>query len=295
MKSALLLFFTCIFCSPITAKESPKIKKIDGFVYVPAGTFETDTVTVSIMSFWMSQNEITNLQYRAFLFDLKAQNRTEDFQKAVPDTAAWNLQSAYLVPMMNLYFNHPAYNDYPVVNVSADGANLYCKWFEEKLKATLSSAINITVRIPYQVEWTHAASGYLPRAIYSWSGPYLRNEEGKLMANFRIIGDENITTVDSVPQIIQKSFDQNYMDGAFLIAPSQTYSPNNFGLYNMSGNVSELVVKPKPGEVQRASQQIVAIGGNWNSTGYDIRITSEIPFEKANPFVGFRPIVVVNQ
>lgn len=293
MKSALLLFFACVFCLSLTIKQSPQIKKIDGCVYVPSGSYETENGTVSVKSFWMSQNEITNLEYRTFLFDLKTQNRTEDFQKALPDTSAWNLQSAYLVPMMNLYFNHPAYNNYPVVNVSADGANLYCKWFEEKLKATLSSEISITVRLPYQVEWTHAASGYLPNAIYSWNGPYLRNEEGKLMANFRIVGDENITTVDSVDQLMNNSFDQNYMDGAFLIAPSQTYSPNNFGLYNMSGNVSELVIKPQQGDVQRASQQVVAIGGNWNSTGYDIRITSEIPFEKANPFVGFRPIISI--
>jgi len=46
----------------------------------------------------------------------------------------------------------------------------------------------------------------------------------------------------------------------------------------MSGNVAELTSEQK------------AMGGHWYSTGYDIRITSEIDFEKANPFVGFRPI-----
>jgi len=115
------------------------------------------------------------------------------------------------------------------------------------------------------------------------------------MANFKNIGDENITTIDSVAQVIPISFDENFQDGAYLIAQSISYSPNSFNLYNVSGNVSELVVVHSTflESTRQASQQIVAIGGNWNSTGYDIRITSEIPFEKANPFVGFRPIMSV--
>ena len=286
MKSALLLLFSCIVCLNLTAKESPKIKKIDGFVYVPSGSYQTDNANISIMSFWMSECEVTNPQYREFLSDLKTQNRTTDFNRALPDTAAWKISESYMQPMVDLYFNHPAYNNYPVVNISTEGANLYCQWLAEKLKAELGSGISLIVRLPLQVEWTYAASGNLPRAIYSWSGPYLRDEKGCFLANFKSIGDENITTVDSLPQLIKGVSAQYFVDGAELIAPSKTYLPNAFGLFNMSGNVSELVIKPQQGDVQRASQQVVAIGGNWNSTGYDIRITSEIPFEKANPFVG---------
>lgn len=294
MKSVLLLFFSCLFCSSISAKESPKIKKIDGFVFVPSGTFETGESVVSIMSFWMSECEVTNAQYREFLSDLKAQNRTEDFQKALPDTNAWKMEHFYLDPMVTHYFNHPAYDNYPVVNISTEGANLYCQWLAEKLKTEVGSDRNVTVRLPLSLEWTYAASGGLQRAVYSWSGPYLRDAKGCFMANFKSIGDENITTIDSIPQLITGLGAEYFLDGAELIAPSKTYSPNEFGLYNMSGNVSELVVLSQAGSVRQASQTIIAIGGNWNSTGYDIRIASEIPFDKENPFVGFRPIISTN-
>jgi len=293
MKSTLLLFFTCIFCLTLSAKESPKIKKIEDFIFIPSGTFETDSVIVSIMSFWMSESEVTNNQYRLFLTDLKTQNRTKDFLKALPDTNAWQMKQFYLDPMVTLYFNHPAFGNYPVVNISSEGANLYCKWLEEKLKIEFGEGVIKSVRLPNNAEWTYAASGGLRRTVYSWSGPYLRDEKGCFLANFKSIGDENITTVDSLPQLINNLVAEHMLDGAELTAPSKTYLPNAFGLYNMSGNVSELVVKLQQGDAQRASQQIVAIGGNWNSTGYDIRVTSEIPFEKANPFVGFRPIISV--
>ena len=294
MKHLLFLFFTCLICLSVSAKKSPKIKTIDGFVFIPSGTFETGESIVSIMSFWMSECEVTNAQYRAFLSDLKTQNRTEDFQKSLPDTNAWQMKQIYLDPMVTQYFNHPAFDNYPVVNISNEGANLYCKWLAEKLKTELGSDLSITVRLPRSTEWTYAASGGLERAVYSWSGPYLRDAKGCFLANFKSIGDENITTIDSLPQLINDVSAQYFVDGAELIAPSKTYLPNAFGLYNMSGNVSELVEKYS--EVSDLGSMFlghVAIGGNWNSTGYDIRITSEIPFEKANPFVGFRPIISV--
>jgi len=295
MKSILLLSLCCVFLLQSNAKESSKIKKIDGFVFVPSGKFVYNEAALAVLSFWMSQGEVTNLQYREFLSDLKAQNRTEDFKKALPDTAAWNLTGTYLVPMMNLYFSHPAYNNYPVVNVNTEGANLYCGWLLENLKKEYGNDLIKSVRLPTNIEWTYAASAGIDGAIYSWAGKYLRDSEGNFMANFKNIGDENSTTIDSVAQIIPKSFGENFQDGAYLIAQSISYSSNLFNLYNMSGNVSELVVAQSTfGESTRqASQQIVAIGGNWNSTGYDIRVTSEIPFEKANPFVGFRPIISV--
>ncbi len=69
------------------------------------------------------------------------------------------------------------------------------------------------------------------------------------------------------------------MANNFMNAPATACQPDEFNLYNMSGNAAEL------------NADGVAICGHWNSTGYDIRITSEIPFEKPNPFVGFRPII----
>jgi hypothetical protein len=47
----------------------------------------------------------------------------------------------------------------------------------------------------------------------------------------------------------------------------------------MSGNVAEM------------TNENIALGGHWNSPGYDIRITSETSVNESSPFIGFRPIM----
>ena len=85
------------------------------------------------------------------------------------------------------------------------------------------------------------------------------------MANFSVVGDQNIRKTESGLEVVTDSTfvpDISILDHYFLTAPVTSYSPNEFNLYNMSGNVAELTADG------------VAMGGHWNSTGYDIRITS---------------------
>lgn len=45
------------------------------------------------------------------------------------------------------------------------------------------------------------------------------------------------------------------------------------------------------GDLTMIADGPVALGGNWNSPGYDVRCESAIPFYDANPYVGFRPVM----
>ncbi|MBK6527730.1 MAG: SUMF1/EgtB/PvdO family nonheme iron enzyme [Crocinitomicaceae bacterium] len=85
----------------------------------------------------MADHEVTNGEYLKFLRDLASQNRMEDLKTAMPNTTTWNLPETYLNPYMEYYLRHPAYADFPVVNISAEGAKLYCIWLGEKLSALL--------------------------------------------------------------------------------------------------------------------------------------------------------------
>src|SRR5690606_16885546 len=67
----------------------------------------------------------------------------------------------------------------------------------------------------------YAARGGRVGTQYPWGGPSARNAKGCLMANF-------------------KPGRGNYIDdGAAYTAPVYSYFPNDFGLYNMAGNVAE--------------------------------------------------------
>lgn len=285
MKFILLAATLLLLVVQVSAKKN---QKVEGFVFVPSGTLTIEDKTVSIAAMFVATHEVTNGEYREFLSALKLENRIEDFNAALPDTAAWLTIGGFNEPMANMYFWHPAYANYPLVNVTEKGAILYCEWLTQKMIEKYGQENISRFRLPTSAEWTYAAQGDDPSARYS-CGHFLRKANGDIMANYKLIGDEFITTTDSTPTVISNYSYSSFQDGSYYTAPSISYFANPYGLYNMSGNVAELAYNSNnPSEKEK---EIIAAGGHWNSTGYDIRITSTIPFTKANPFVGFRPVM----
>ena len=87
----------------------------------------------TISSFWMDQTEITNLQYREYTHWIKRvfwEDGEGEFSylyaHALPDTTVWRSELSYNEPMVNHYFRHPAYQDYPVVGVNWQQSVDYC-------------------------------------------------------------------------------------------------------------------------------------------------------------------------
>ena len=143
-----------------------------------------------------------------------------------PDTLSWIKDFTYTFndPLFDRYFWHPAYGDYPVVGVSWNQAQAFCNWRTAlKLSATSPElrAFETEYRLPTEAEWEYAARGGREQAIYPWGSPYSRNSKGCFLANF-------------------KPLRGNYWaDGYIYTGRADSYWKNDFGLYCMSGNVSE--------------------------------------------------------
>ncbi len=245
------------------------------YAYIPSGTFEYDGKSTSVQAFYMQKMEVSNLEYRTFLFDLLIQDRKEDFLKAKPDQTQWvtYLQSK---PYEEYYFSHKAYDDYPVVNVSKEGAEMYCKWLSEELNkfVDVKKRKNYNdVRLPQRVEWVKAASDEGKQWPYPWDGPYVRNSEGLYQANFSQPSGE-----DSL----------SFTTSSDILAPVKSYWPNALGLYNLSGNAAEMVYDSDD------NSAVGTAGGSWKSDAVGIQFTAPDPYEgKVSPMptIGFRVVM----
>ncbi|HLP54939.1 MAG TPA: SUMF1/EgtB/PvdO family nonheme iron enzyme [Fluviicola sp.] len=245
------------------------------YAYIPTGTFEYGGKQVSLQSFYMQTTEVTNLEYRTFLFDLLIQGRKDDFLIAKPDQAQWAaLYGEGMKPYEEHYFSHEAYNKYPVVNVSREGAELYCKWLTEecnKANAKKGQAPINDVRIPTRTEWVYAATAEGEQQPYPWKGQEVRNSEGCYLANF-------------------KPEPGNFMiDGAFCTAKVTSYEPSESGLFCLSGNVSEMVYNSNTDRSNPGTA-----GGNWTSTAEEIKLLADDPnagVTDGKPTIGFRVVV----
>ncbi len=150
----------------------------------------------------------------------------KDVINVYPDTLAWvsDFTYAFNEPMTNMYFWHPAYDEYPVVGVSWKQARAFCIWRTNLMNTYLSNqggAIVQDFRLPTEAEWEYASRGGLANNPYPWGGPYVRNNRGCFLGNFKPMRGTYAT------------------DGGFHTVKVAYYSPNNYGLYDMGGNVAE--------------------------------------------------------
>jgi gliding motility-associated lipoprotein GldK len=125
---------------------------------------------------------------------------------------------------MRLYFNHPGYNDYPVVGVSYEQAVAFCAWRTEQLKKSLDPAFRNTIepyRLPTEAEYEYAARAGKNEYKYPWASDGVTGDKGCFLGNFKP-GDGDYTK-----------------DGHLITSKVATFSPNEFGLYDMAGNVAE--------------------------------------------------------
>ncbi|MBP8848976.1 MAG: SUMF1/EgtB/PvdO family nonheme iron enzyme [Breznakibacter sp.] len=150
----------------------------------------------------------------------------KDAVNVYPDTLCWIADFTYSFnePWTEKYFWHPGFDEYPVVGVSWKQATAFSIWRTQLLNNFLISRGQPEVmqyRLPTEAEWEYAARGGLANGSYPWGGYYTRNNQGCFLANFKPLrgryGD----------------------DGAMSTAVVGTYAPNDFGLYDMAGNVAE--------------------------------------------------------
>lgn len=213
-----------------------------------------------------------------------------------PDTLSWihDFTYSYNDPMAKNYFWHPTYDNYPVVGVNWKQAKAFSYWRTELMNVHLAKKGQVAVnefRLPTEVEWEWAARGGWDMNPYPWGGPYLTNDRGCFLANFK-------------PQR------GNYVaDGGIQTVIVAHYPANDWGLYDMSGNVAEWTLSAydessynfswdmNPNYEYNAREEDppqmkkkVIRGGSWKDIGYFLQVTArQYEYQDtAKSYIGFR-------
>lgn len=245
--------------------------------------------------------------YEGEVFDQKGEKETiqdrsafimKDMVNVYPDTLAWIADFTYSFnePWTEMYFWHPGFDEYPVVGVNWKQATAFCIWRTQLLNNFLRSKHQPEVmgyRLPSEAEWEYAARGGLNQNLYPWGGLYTRNDKGCFLANFKPLrgryGD----------------------DGGMHSMTVASFAPNDFGLFDMSGNVAEWTASAfdessygfmhdmsptykynaLPGDPHVMKRKVIR-GGSWKDIGYFLQNgnrTYEYQ-DSAKSYIGFRCI-----
>lgn len=307
---------------------------VDDFVLIPKGSInlysgDQDVIwdtsvnsrqqpVIAVDSFYISKFEVTNYQYREFLYAIKREkdsslpfhqfSRTGDtafYRAMLPDSNVWipksdytksETYSFYSPVLAEYYLKHPAYNDYPVVGISWEQANAYCTFITEMNNAYAKKKFQkVLFRLPTKAEWEYAASGGKSTTDFPWEGDRMMDEKGNPKANFKVIDQGSIgrmtySTTDLYgnivePEAIVGSNYENIHDTFDPLLPVKSLEPGHFGLYHMGGNVEEMI-----------SRRSLTKGGSWNDTGFYLRnYYSEVhdSTDVASAERGFRMVMIV--
>lgn len=248
------LFVICISCDNKNTKI--EVRKENGMVLIPSGTLnmggdngqadknEFPKHEVLLNSFWMDETEVTNKQFSEFVEAtdyVTIAERPIDWEEIkktlppntpqIPDSL---LQPGALVfqkteqpvPLNNpslwwrwtlgANWRHPSgpnsdiknKMNHPVVHIAWKDATAYSQWAKK--------------RLPTEAEWEWAARGGKANMIYPWGNESV--EDGGAKANF---------WQGLFP------FQNTSKDGFVSTAPVKSYPANDYGLYDMAGNVWE--------------------------------------------------------
>ena len=226
--------------------------------------------------------EVSNGNYKKFMTYLQSTHQDNLYAKCLWDTAKWGVTENNQ-ELKNSYHSRKAFDNYPVVTVSFEAANEYCKWLTALYNTAADRQFKkVVFRLPTEEEWIEVASGGNKSKIYPWDNFYLMNNKGEYLCNFLHLGDQSIYFDSKTKSYKVADAFIGFTARALVFNSVDALPPSPGGLFNMSGNAAEMVL-----------EKGLAKGGSYNDPGYDVRISSKKFYDGPSTEIGFRVVMEV--
>lgn len=267
----------------------PNLSKVNG-VLGPG------VVVFSLTGLAIDEAEITNLDWRLFVADVFPADSSS------ADALATILPDAKALPVTD-YYTSPFYACYPVVGISYQQAKLFCAWRSQVVNEELArshdkrlAGVSCEYRLPTEAEWEEAAGGHsgqpygttctqLPVRVAEGAAAYLQKRAAVSVPVSQIKAD--ITAYNQQhPTRSWINYAQTEPYFLRLATPGYVWQgpPNDFGLYQMLGNVAEMVQEPG-----------ITKGGSYRGDLAACCIKARGNFTGPSPTVGFRAVCVMHR
>lgn len=244
---------------------------------------------------------ITNLEYKAFLADLLARNRNEDYLVCEVHTENWAKHGCN--KLAGDYFQEKTYNDFPVVNISYEAAKLFCQWLEEEtgdyIRQNNLKLKPLKIRLPYDEEWVFSArEGYAKIAFEKGYNTIYDESAGLVNRSFTNRVElvkkhaEHVDTLYGYYATNRYGWTEKDMTDFFATGlayydcePTDTILSERMKVLGKFGHVSEMVP-------QKNNNKLWLSGLSWKNKEQYQKLEQEFKTNASSPFVGFRIIVI---
>lgn len=282
----------------ITIQDDPglTIGIPDNMVLVRGATFQMGSISnkkdakpvhaVTVGDFYLGKREVTNAEYCLFLNEKG--NQSEGGTEWIKISGSFEQEKCRILQNGKQFSVEAGYDHFPVIYVSWYGAKAYCDWLTEKAGKMNSG---VAYRLPTEAEWEYAAGNGSKHTRYSWGAG---NPNGRRGGNIADLSAAKILDAASVYR--------SYNDGFIFCAPVSTYDSNEFGVFDMTGNVREWCNDWYTGDYSESTQgssQIlkkVTRGGSWLTLLKDCEVPSRSSAaqETSTCDIGFRVVLTTN-
>ncbi len=237
--------------------------------------------TLAVNSFYIDQHEVRNIdwrEYQSWLTAVYANVAPEIIEKAKPDINAWTKGLSDNEPFMMNYFTHPSFNEYPVVCISWDQAVAYCAWRSDRANELRLIKMGVIKAPDFKAIAQMETLEQVENAVFS-SKKFFNSLQDNLAATYTgMFPDFRLPSEDEwefaayarkssdsesklrvypwtdnkslkLSQLQKDQVSAHYNQGVGTgnsnvfsrTLPVRSFAPNDFGLYNMAGNVNEWV------------------------------------------------------